>query len=67
MGTSWRLSLLILTAILADNYPPHRPPGYPPSNDDFDTAKCPRCGNLSDWKKGKRFYCEYCDKYFVPN
>lgn len=66
MGTGSRLGLLILTAILGGNIPPHRPPGPSSPDDDFEMAICPDCRNESDAKSGNLFYCEYCNKYFKP-
>jgi hypothetical protein len=66
MGTGSRLGLLILTTILGGNIPPFRPPGSPPQDDDSETAECPDCETVSDLKSGRRFYCEVCNKYFIP-
>lgn len=66
MSTSSRRGLLILTLALVGIFPPRRPPGAPMPGDDFETAKCPRCGEVSDSKAGKRFFCEYCGRYFKP-
>lgn len=66
MSTSSRQGLLILTAVLVGIFPPRKPPGAPMPEDDLETAVCPRCGEVSDSKSGKRFFCEYCGKYFTP-
>jgi hypothetical protein len=59
------LRLLALVAISVGNIPPYRPPGHPPPGD-FEVARCPRCGNESTSKSGKKFYCQFCNKYFKP-
>jgi hypothetical protein len=65
MGTGTRLPFLMLTAILG-NYAPQRSPGgrtgVPGKGP--NKAKCPECGQLSDSKSGKLFWCEDCRIWF---
>ena len=62
-----RLTLLMLTAILSDNYPPAVPPGSEsgvPEND-VKVVSCPSCGEETDVKSGSRYWCQ-CSGWFTP-
>lgn len=45
--------------------PPYRTPGSHPPGEDFETVRCPYCGELTDYRKGKRYYCANDDMWFT--
>jgi hypothetical protein len=45
--------------------PPYRPPGSRPPGEDYETVRCPYCGELTDYKSGNRYYCANEDIWFT--
>lgn len=64
MGFRSRLTALMLMAILADNFPPARPPGAPPWEPE-DVVKCPLCRRFTSEKVGGRYRCKL-HGWFTP-
>jgi hypothetical protein len=45
--------------------PPSRPPGSPYPGENFETVRCPYCGELTELKVGNRYYCPNDDSLFT--
>lgn len=67
MGLRMRLTLLMLTAILSDNYPPAVPPGNGPGvpKNDVEVVRCPKCKKETDVESDGLYFCR-CRGWFDP-
>jgi hypothetical protein len=66
MGTRSWLVLLAITATLAVQGPPSRPPGHRRQKQEEapPVAQCPQCGRKTNYKPGKLYKCRYCQTQF---
>jgi hypothetical protein len=70
MGMSPRLALLLATAVLGVQGPPHRSPGFRRGKKAVKTVTCPKEGCLEQgrWESGFRYRCTACNDpfYYCP-